>query len=92
MKFLNTYSVRPGCVEAAAKRFLSGQAQPPEGIKLLGRWHKADFSGGSSLFECNDPAVLYAFSATWADVLDMTTVPVVEDAEAGAALAARFGG
>ena len=92
MKFISTFSVRPGCWQEAASRFLSGKAQPPEGIKLLGRWHNTDLSGGYSLVETNDPAKAYEFSAQWSDVLEMHTHPVVEDAEAGSGLAKRYGG
>jgi len=38
MKFMSTWSVRPGCIEDAATRFLSGKAEPPKGVKILGRW------------------------------------------------------
>jgi len=91
MKFISTYSVRPGCWQEAASRFLAGKAQPSAGAKLLGRWHKTDGSGGVSLIETDDPAAAYAFSLEWSDVLEMHTQPVVEDAEAGPALAKRYG-
>ena len=91
MKFISTYSVRPGCVQEAAARFLSGKAQPTAGVKLLGRWHNTDLSGGFALVETDDAAAAYAFSVEWSDVLEMHTYPVVEDAEAGAGLAKRYG-
>jgi hypothetical protein len=31
MTFIGTYSIRPGCQQEAAGRFLSGKAQPPNG-------------------------------------------------------------
>ena len=91
MKFISTYSLRPGCLPEAATRFLAGVAQPPAGITLLGRWHKADLSGGYSLWEGDDAAKMYEFSLIWADVLEMSTHVVVEDAEAGPALAKKYG-
>lgn len=91
MKFISTYSIRPGCLPEAAKRFLSGQAAYPPGLKLLGRWHNCDLSGGTSLFESDDAAAMHAFSLSWAEVLVMTTHPVVEDAEVGTALAKQYG-
>jgi hypothetical protein len=91
MKFLSTFSVRPGCWQEAASRFLSGEAQPTQGVKLLGRWHNMDLSGGFSLIKTDDPAAAYAFSVQWSDVLEMHTHPVIEDAEAGPALAQRYG-
>jgi hypothetical protein len=34
---------------------------------------------------------MHAFALEWSDVLEMHTHPVVEDAEAGPALAKRYG-
>lgn len=91
MKFLSTFSVRPGCTQEAASRFLAGKAQPPQGVTLLGRWHSTDLSGGFSLYETDDLAKAYAFAVEWSDILEMHTHPVIEDAEAGPALAQRYG-
>jgi Protein of unknown function (DUF3303) len=91
MKFLSTFSVRPGCWQEAASRFLAGKGQPTQGVKLLGRWHNTDLSGGFSLIETDDPAAAYAYSVQWSDVLEMHTHPVIEDADAGPALAQRYG-
>lgn len=91
MKVMSVYSIRPGCVAGAAKRFLAGEATPPAGIKLLGRWHKSDCSGGYSLLEADNLAVLYEFAASWSEVLEIHSIPVLEDGEAGPALAKVFG-
>jgi Protein of unknown function (DUF3303) len=91
MKFLATWSVRPGCVQEAASRFLAGKATVPHGAKLLGRWHKADGSGGVSLVETDNPSLLYENAAEWMDVLEIQSHAVVEDAEAGPILAKVFG-
>lgn len=91
MKFMSTYSIRPGCMPEAAKRFLAGQATPPAGMKLLGRWHKTDGSGGFTLSEADDPVKIYEFAASWGDVLEVHASVVIEDADAGPALAKVFG-
>ncbi len=90
MKFLSTWSVRPGCLPEAVNRFLSGQAQPLAGSTLLGRWHKADLSGGFSLTESTDPKAIYEFAAMWADLLEMHVGLVIEDADAGPIMAKVF--
>jgi hypothetical protein len=91
MKFISTYSIRAGCWPEAASRFLSGQGQPPAGIKLLGRWHRCDGSGGWSLFEADDAAAIQRYSSRWSDVLEIHTHPVVEDQDAAAGLSERYG-
>jgi hypothetical protein len=58
---------------------------------MLGRWHKADGSGGYVLLDTDDLAKLFEFSASWTDVLEMHGSPVVDDADCGAGLAAVYG-
>jgi hypothetical protein len=90
MKFLSTYAIRPGCTKEAVSRFLAGKATPPVGVKILGRWHKTDSSGGYTLTETDNPGLLFEFAASWSDVLEMHSAPVLDDAEAGPILAKVF--
>src|ERR1700735_3847294 len=90
MKFMSTWSLLPGSVKAAAEQFLAGGGLEAEGVTLLGRWHKADCSGGFSLYESSSAAALHLGAAKWADLLEITIVPVIEDAEAGPNLVAVF--
>lgn len=91
MKVLSTWTLRSGAVKEAASRFLAGQAATPPGATLLGRWHKADGTGGFTLTETNDPTALYVAAIPWADVLEIHAHIVIEDAEAGPILAKTFG-
>jgi hypothetical protein len=90
MKFMTTWSTQPGVLKETVGRFLAGQGQPPPGVTLLGRWHKADLSGGWALVEADSAAAAFEYSALWGDLLSMQTVPVVEDADGGAVLARVF--
>jgi len=88
MKTMLTWSAKSGeGFTEAVRRFIAGQAAPPEGVKLLGRWHSVDLSIGFSLYETDNMAALYAAAAAWADVLDLKNYIVVEDNEAGPVLA-----
>jgi hypothetical protein len=91
MKVLSVYSIRPGCVKEAVGRFLAGKANPPAGVKILGRWHKTDASGGYTLMESDNAAAMFEFAASWTDVLESHSSVVIEDAEAGAVMAKVFG-
>ena len=90
MKFLSTWSIKDGSLEAAVQRFLAGEAESTPGLTILGRWHKADGSGGFTLSETDDPAALYAFVVKWVDVLEVHSSVVIEDAAAGPILAGAF--
>jgi Protein of unknown function (DUF3303) len=89
MKFMSTWALTPGTARAAAEKFLSGVTEP-EGVTLLGRWHNVDCSGGFVLFESNNPAALHLSSSRWVEFLEIRTVAVIEDGEAGPNLAATF--
>ena len=83
MKFMLTFSIKPeakGRDEAIA-RFKKTGGQPPKGVKLLGRWTAADFSGGFDLLESDDVKALTEFSLMWSDLIEIKIVPVAEDAE-----------
>ncbi len=84
MKFMSVWSVLPGARKEAIERFMAGLGNPPEGVTLLGRWHKVDSSGGYSLFESENPQAVYESSAVWADVLQLNNTVVIEDPEAAA--------
>ncbi len=90
MKFMSTWALLPGSVKAAAEQFLAGGGLEGEGVTVLGRWHKADCSGGFSLYETSSAAALHLGAPKWVDLISITTVPVIEDGEAGPNLAATF--
>ena len=91
MKFISTWSLRKATIPEAIRRFLAAGGKPPAGVKLLGRWHRSDASGGFSLYETNDPAALFAHAAEWAPYLEIHTSMVLEDADVGPILAKLYG-
>ena len=89
MKTMLTWSLKSGgAFNEAVRRFLAGEAEPEEGVKILGRWHSVDLSTGFGLYETENMAAIYASAAKWADILDMKNYIVIEDNEAGPVLAA----
>ena len=83
MKFMVTFTGEPAEFKAAVSRFLQTGAPPPEGVKMLGRWH-GPYTGWV-LAETNDLAKVYEWTARWSDLLKFAVVPVLEDAEMGQA-------
>lgn len=82
MKFITTWNVRPGKLPEAADRFLTTGDPKPDGIQSLGRWFRSDMLGGFHLIEAENAAAIAQYSARWADLLEIETAPVIEDAEA----------
>jgi hypothetical protein len=83
MKFMLTFSWKPDTQTRAEgiERFRKSGGKPPAGAKLLGRWTRADFSGGFDLLESDDPRALAEFALMWSDLMELTIVPVLEDQE-----------
>jgi len=87
MKYISHWKVPQGTVNAAIKRFLETGGTPPEGVKMLGRWHGMN-GEGFAISESTDAKAMFQWYAQWNDVLDLTVTPCVEDAEAGPIMAA----
>lgn len=81
MKLMLTFSWKPGTKtrDEAIARFRKTGGQPPKGVNLLGRWARADLSGGFDLLESDDPQALAEFALQWSDLMELTIVPVFED-------------
>jgi len=81
MKFMLTFDWKPDSRtrDEGIARFRKTGGQPPKAAKLLGRWTRADFSGGYDLIETDDPQALAEFSLMWSDLMDLKIMPVLED-------------
>lgn len=83
MKFMLTFAIPSDKQKRneAIARFQKTGGQPPQGAKLLGRWTRADFSGGFDLLESESLQAVTEFSLMWSDLMELTVVPVLEDQE-----------
>ena len=83
MKFMLTFSWKPDTKtrDEGIARFRKTGGQPPKGAKLLGRWTRADFSGGFDLIETDDVQTLAEFSLMWSDLMELSIVPIIEDGQ-----------
>ncbi len=84
MKFMITFTGKPAHFKEAVSRFLKTGATPPEGVKMLGRWH-GPFTGWV-LSETDDLRKVYEWTTQWSDLLEFAVVPVLEDPEMGEVL------
>ena len=81
---VETFLHGPGPVYA---RFRARGRRAPEGLHYVSSVVSADGTRCYQLMECDDPALLAAWVAAWADLVAFEVVPVVSSAEP----AARFG-
>ena len=82
MKYISSWTVPQGSFNAAVARFLETGGAPPEGVKMLGRWHGMN-GQGFAISESTDAKAMYRWVAQWSDLLPSTVTPCLEDAEAG---------
>ena len=82
MKFVIAWKIRAGNEREAVDRFLSTGDPLPNGVKTIGRWHRVDLQSGIHVVESSDSSAMAQYAAQWADLLDLETYAVVEDAKA----------
>ena len=86
MRFISSWTFPPGHLNPAIKRFLETGGTPPEGVKMLGRWHGMD-GRGFAISEATDIKAIYRSYVEWADLHELTVTPCVDDTELGPILA-----
>ncbi|WP_338641528.1 DUF3303 domain-containing protein [Burkholderia pyrrocinia] len=88
MKFMMTFHWAPDTQQRAdaIERFQRTGGLPPDGVRLVGRWTRADLSAGFDLLETDDMKKLTEFAYQWSDLMELDIAPVLNDAELGEVL------
>ena len=60
-------------------RFMETGGMPPEGVKMVGRWHSIEGGNGFCIAETDDPVALGKWVQNWSDLMDFTIDPVADD-------------
>jgi hypothetical protein len=88
MKFIVQWDGLPTAENSVIERFMKTGGQPPEGVKLLGRWHAIGGLHGFAIVEADDTRGLSAMALDWGDLLTVSIFPALTDEDLGAALGA----
>jgi hypothetical protein len=88
MLFIVRWEIAHTVRKAAIERFAKTGGAPPEGVKMLGRWHTADGDSGFAIAEASDIQPIARWALAWNDLLKMDVRPALDDQGLGAALAA----
>ena len=83
MKFITTFELSPDLRNDAVARFMETGAPPPEGVKMIGRWHDVGARSGYSVVEAEDAVTMAKFSNQWNDLLTIETHVVLTDEQFG---------
>jgi hypothetical protein len=87
MLFIVHYKTSPATRDTGIDRFKKTGGPPPDGVKMHGRWHNCDGSGGVCIAETDDGAALSAWMNQWTDVLTFDARPALNDEQFGKMLA-----
>lgn len=79
MLFHISYQIAPNARNDAQSRFKDTGGGPPEGVTMVGRWHKAAGLGGFLIAETSDPVALGKWMQEWTDLLEFDVTPVTDD-------------
>ena len=78
MKFICEWKFRDREAIQLVNKKSQEENEPLDGIKYLAKWYTGT-GRGYSLLETEDPMALNKLLVFWADLLEMNTVPVVEE-------------
>jgi hypothetical protein len=90
MQFLVIERFRNGDPVPVYRRFRDHGRLAPEGLKYVASWVTEDLTRCYQVMECEDRALLDAWVARWADIVDFEVVCVMSSADAAAAVAPRL--
>ena len=86
MLFMVIEHFKNGDAKAVYRRFRDRGRLMPDGLAYVDSWVDRDFQRCFQIVACEDPALLDAWTAAWADLVDFEVYPVVPSTEAYAAL------
>jgi hypothetical protein len=79
MLYMTVYSFRPQNRDATVARFKKTGGPPPDGVKMIGRWHDAGMHRGWVLAESDSVEGVARWCHQWADLISFQIVPVLDD-------------
>ena len=88
MLFIVRWEIHHSVRKAAIERFMRTGGAPPEGVKMVGRWHTAVGDSGIAIAESTDIQAVTKWALAWNDLLKMDVRPAIDDQGLGAALTA----
>jgi len=83
MLFIVNWTALPEVQKTAAERFLQSGGAPPDGVRLLGRWHGIGSIRGFAVCECSEVEPIARWALGWADLFSLDIVPAMTDEQVG---------
>jgi hypothetical protein len=91
MIFIVSWTISSANRNSAIERFLKTGGAPPEGVKMLGRWHAVGGAAGFGIAEASDPVPIQKWVLQWSDLMNMEVQAALTDEQIAPLLAAAAG-
>jgi len=79
MIFVIAWTFKPENRDAIQARFKETGGLPPEGVKMLGRWHGIGTNKGVVVAESNDAVAVAKWAQGWSDLMSFDVYPALTD-------------
>ena len=89
MLFTFAWTHTPDARNETIKQFMATGGMPPEGVKLVSRYHNIDGSGGFAICETDDVTAMANWAIDWNGLLPIKITPIMDDDAIGGVLGAR---
>lgn len=86
MRFMTTWTFKPEQADATTERFRQTGGVPPEGVRMIARYHDVSGNRGWAISETDDAVAIATWCRQWNDVLTFDVVPILDDQELAAVL------
>ncbi len=83
MLYVCIWSYPPERRNEIQARFKETGGPPPEGVKMIGRWHSLGGGKGVCVAETDDAVALAKWSQEWSDIMSMDIYPALDDENIG---------
>ena len=90
MLFRFAWTHSPQARDNTIKQFMATGGMPPEGAKLVSRYHNVDGTGGFAIVEASDAGALADYALDWNGLIEINITPLVDDETIGKILGAKF--
>ena len=79
MYYVMIWSFTPDKRDAIQARFLEAGGPPPEGVKMVGRWHNVAGGTGVCVAQSDNPEAVGKWAQDWSDLMSFEIYPALDD-------------
>ena len=82
-----SWTFKPEHRDAVQARFKKTGGLPPEGVRMLGRWHGTGTNKGVCIAESDDALAIARWMQNWSDLMSFDAYPALTDEEVAQVIA-----